>query len=337
MLFRSPNPGTAEMLDTARWLEQELQQSEKAPQAGHSRDKKRAARRPGPAPSPSRDKNSPAAPDEPNPGVASETEAACWLPPLSPGQHEWDMDDSELRDIPQELKDLMEHFQKWYPRLRDPNWEPRAGENPRWADMEVQWLDGNRQPRNCWRPRYRACREGTQVRFVHRILTDRKPFARQKRAPVGTILIDASGSMSLSAADVVRILDHAPGATVAMYCGSGTLGVVRVLAYDGKVAERRSFENDIGKGNLIDGEALRFLADSPEPRYWVSDALVTGLGETTHDDLRRDAREVCQAGRITRFPDVENMVEFLKKPNARSVTRFFGQDAVVVKSESPSF
>ena len=60
---------------------------------------------------------------------------------------------------------------------------------------------------------------GRNPRRIHRMLTDphRRIFDRSKRNSGGVVLIDGSGSMHIESNDILKILNAAPGATVAMY------------------------------------------------------------------------------------------------------------------------
>jgi len=60
-----------------------------------------------------------------------------------------------------------------------------------------------------------ASEEGTLPRNIYRYLVDGRVFQHVRRRLGGAVLIDCSGSMSLSAEDLKSILKHSPGACVA--------------------------------------------------------------------------------------------------------------------------
>jgi hypothetical protein len=135
--------------------------------------------------------------------------------------------------------------------------------------------------------------EGAIVRSANRWFSDRKIFRGRARRTGGTVLIDTSSSMRLTAADVDCIVKSAPTATlVAMYSGQYRRGELRIIARNG----RRAAEDQLapfGPGNLIDLPALEWLAKQPGPRVWLSDARVTGVNDFASRLLARRCRIVC--------------------------------------------
>jgi hypothetical protein len=163
--------------------------------------------------------------------------------------------------------------------------------------------------------RHRATDGGAVLRHAHRFLVDGRVFARRVRLPGGTLLIDGSGSMRLDGKAILALLDVAPGAQVAKYDGAdGGWGRIRILARGGwRVQDPLLVEKCCGKGNVIDGPALRWLATQPRPRVWVSDGGVTGVGDVTSADLRREAQDLCDLHAITRVEDSAAAREALER------------------------
>lgn len=119
---------------------------------------------------------------------------------------------------------------------------------------------------------------------------DRKVFQHTRKLPGGTVLVDDSGSMNLSHSTIMAILEHAPGATVAMYSGSDHdgYGELRIVARGGKACAPSDAKTPWG-GNQIDGPALRWLNKQEGPHIWISDGQVVGThGQTTQCLLERD-------------------------------------------------
>jgi len=117
--------------------------------------------------------------------------------------------------------------------------------------------------------------KGKAPRHISRMITDpnTRIFSRKIRAHGGVVLIDQSGSMSLSASDVEAILAVAGGATVLGYSDSGEhLANVWIHAKNGK---RSTIAPMGGNGNGVDGSALRYAiserARTGEPIVWVTD------------------------------------------------------------------
>lgn len=147
---------------------------------------------------------------------------------------------------------------------------------------------------------YRALREGAIVRGASRWFSDRRIFRGRTRRGGGTVLIDTSSSMRLTAADVERIMKGAPAATlVAIYSGRHGEGELRIVARDGRRASAEQL-TPFGPGNLIDLPALEWLAKQPAPRVWLSDGRVTGVNDFASRYLARRCRLVCLKNGIRR-------------------------------------
>lgn len=164
--------------------------------------------------------------------------------------------------------------------------------------------------------RKRATAEGVDLRYVHRFVTDQRIFARPARQRVtggGTLLIDVSGSMSLSPADIERMVVGAPAGTlVAIYSGSGDRGELRIVAR----GDYRAATSDLvgfGTNNVVDLPALQWLAKQPGPRVWLSDGHVTGVGDVTTRAITQRCREICAQGRIVRVATAAAAAEALDR------------------------
>jgi len=162
--------------------------------------------------------------------------------------------------------------------------------------------------------RKRAAAEGVEVRHMHRFVSDQCVFARPTRRKPGnggTLLIDVSGSMSLSPADIERMVAGVPGAPlVAIYSGSGDRGELRVVARDGY----RAATSDLaahGSGNVVDLPALQWLAKQRGPRVWLSDGVVTGSGDVATKAISKRCREICAQGQIVRVSTAAAAAEAL--------------------------
>lgn len=149
--------------------------------------------------------------------------------------------------------------------------------------------------------------------FVHRGLVDGRVFRRAVRSLGGTVLIDTSGSMSLSAENVDAILVAARSAVkIAMYSGKGDVGELRVIASKG----RRAAVDDLapfGSGNIVDLPALEWLARERGPRVWISDGGVTGIDDVPSGELQRRCTSLCARSKVERVRDVATAVEVLEK------------------------
>ncbi len=162
---------------------------------------------------------------------------------------------------------------------------------------------------------------GRAPRRIGRLLTDpyRRVFDRVKRKSGGVVLIDWSGSMSLEPKDILTILQHAPGATIAAYAHKdGSKGVPNfwVLAKDGKMVSKLPTKH--GCGNGVDGPALRWALKARrfqnEMVLWVCDGAVTdGADDCFYTHLAAEAKALVTTGRVVMQKCMEDAVDFLKK------------------------
>lgn len=126
------------------------------------------------------------------------------------------------------------------------------------------------------------------------------------------MLVDTSGSMSLDAADLDRILRETQGAAqVAIYSGKGERGELRIVARGGRRAAACHLE-PFGGGNIVDLPALDWLARQPAPRIWISDGGVTGVGDSSSAEIRRRCKRVVARGRISQVEDVDGAVRVMR-------------------------
>lgn len=159
--------------------------------------------------------------------------------------------------------------------------------------------------------RERAHDAGSVPRFMHRYSIDGRIFGRRRKAPGGTVLVDASGSMALSMEDIEKIITAAPCATVAMYSGRKDKGSITVIARGGHRADIKAIERvrkQIGGGNIIDGPALEWLGKQAEPRIWVCDGYVTGCNDRSSAELSASAFAAARRIKAKRFIDLPKAV-----------------------------
>lgn len=156
-----------------------------------------------------------------------------------------------------------------------------------------------------------ATREGVIPHHPHRRYLDGAIFRYRARRPGGTVLIDVSGSMSLDAASIDRVLAASAGAArVAVYSGEGDVGELRLVARDGQRAAARHLA-PFGKGNIVDEPALAWLASQPGPRLWISDGGVTGVDDVPSKAIHDRCRAVCRRAHIRRVETIDEAVRML--------------------------
>jgi hypothetical protein len=181
----------------------------------------------------------------------------------------------------------------------------------RWGRMEeVDGTSGDSPALLVRSPSFRAGYIGS-FRYPHRALltSDGRAGAirgRLMRERSGSVLIDCSGSMSVSLEDVVDVVSRLPAVTIAAYASCQddySRGRLVVLARGGRIAHQGILNAQLlGKGNIVDGEALRWLGCQPAPRVWVSDGVVTGVGDAQAANLDREAAALVREFGIRRFP-----------------------------------
>jgi hypothetical protein len=167
---------------------------------------------------------------------------------------------------------------------------------------------------------WRAASEGSIVRYLSRWPVDGAVFRRRSRSGGGTVLVDVSGSMSLDAGDLDRLLLATPqGARVAIYSGSGEVGELRIVANGGRRAAARHLER-FGNGNIVDLPALEWLARQPLPRLWISDGAVTGVRDRGSRALKQRCDAVCKRSRIRRVAKLDEAAALLKSGGVASAS-----------------
>lgn len=191
---------------------------------------------------------------------------------------------------------------------------PRGGRNAKWGEMYIENL-----PMTASRPIPAAAGarrfhdHGSVLGAVHRFPVDGRIFTRRRRSVGGTVLIDASGSMGFSRADLEKIVRTAPLATVAVYAGRRRNGMLMVVASKGRMVTGDVLRMLTAlRGNVVDGPALRWLTRQPGPRFWISDGVVTGVGDRRSLDLDVDAIRIGGKAGITRVDEVKSVCRLLE-------------------------
>ena len=130
---------------------------------------------------------------------------------------------------------------------------------------------------------------GVVPRRMHRMASDRKVFTRKTTVAGGSLMIDCSGSMGLYKEDIREIVELLPASNVAGYVGynrkiNGYDGQIQIIAQNGRISNEALEELTNWGANSVDLEGLRWLAEQPEPRIWVSDQMVFGVDENGKND-----------------------------------------------------
>ncbi len=197
---------------------------------------------------------------------------------------------------------------------------PEPNNMGKWGKMETfkPHLSVNLQSKIKGGREYRPMDYGVNPKYMNRWCVDKKVFKQKQRVYGGTILIDASGSMSFSGQDILEIMQLLPAVTIAMYNdrgGTWESGALRIIGRNGKRVSQDYLDRWTGGGNLVDGPALQWLSKQPQKRIWVSDMYVFGLHNTSSDNLLKDCIEICKRSGITRLADIDEVKHFALQLN----------------------
>lgn len=181
-----------------------------------------------------------------------------------------------------------------------------------WGKMKVvepprsQRFPSKMRARN-WKP----SDMGSVLRYPQRYCAGDGTIFAAKGQKLGgcTVLIDASGSMSLSQEDILQIMKLMPAATIASYCGESVQGELRILAKKGRRVADRDMRNYDWGGNCVDGPALDWLAKQPGPRYWVSDGQIVGYQYARTPAMYAAVYKHCRDHHILRVPSLKDVVD----------------------------
>jgi len=163
---------------------------------------------------------------------------------------------------------------------------------------------------------YRPADFGYNPKYINRYCIDKKIFKQKVTALGGTILIDASGSMSFNGQDILEVMQQLPAVTIAMYNGKSNTGDLRIIAKNGKRVTEKYLDEHSGYGNVVDGPALEWLGKQPPRRLWVSDmAVFGGRGDTSGFNLMADVNKLVRRYNIINLKNIEEVKEHALKLN----------------------
>ena len=159
---------------------------------------------------------------------------------------------------------------------------------------------------------------GRNPRRINRMLIDpeKRVFDKRAKGQGGIVLIDQSGSMSLTDDDIWAIIKAAPGCVIIGYShrpGSTTIPNVWTIADRGSVAAEIPVGNG---GNGVDGPAIRFAQKkrrNGEPFIWVCDGVVTdGANDRAVPSLERECATLVARHGIHMVQNVSEAVAALQ-------------------------
>lgn len=189
----------------------------------------------------------------------------------------------------------------------------------------IQWQDVVLAPIRLERPHvgrtgrsHRPAAAGPIVRDLSRQITDpeRRVFGARARYRSALVVLDLSGSMSYTEDDLDAILDAARGSTVVGYSGGANPNRPNVWLLAHQMRRVATLPTVPG-GNRCDGPALTFAVRrfrrAGAPVVWVSDGVVTGVGDACSAGLFEDMRRRLHYHGVTQVETIEAAHEVLER------------------------
>jgi hypothetical protein len=207
-------------------------------------------------------------------------------------------------------------------QYRNSGVEIPAGGMGKFANLVVhKGLLLNKQTKGIIGRKRKPSTTGKRIAYPHRLLTDpeKRIFQSKPRNSGGVVLLDLSGSMSLSVKDIQDMLDVSPGALVAGYShrkSAPNLPNYWVLAKGGKTVSTLE-DVDYGHGNCVDGPALDYtlgLRKGRETFIWVCDGIITDMEDKRYNVGAEVCAEIVRKHNIIVVPTVEEALIALKNP-----------------------
>lgn len=220
----------------------------------------------------------------------------------------------EAAEMPADIVQAMRQMMPSMPleQLTETHEPDKQGwEDNQWGRMDVEQVPLPLRLRGDPSRKVRAVDIGAVPRFMHRLPVDQRIFGRRRkhRRFQGTLLIDLSGSMSLTPEEVEEILRRWPAVTIGTYSGTGGgYGKLRIIAKKGKRAGHEHLGPPAGGANEVDGPALDWLGRQRGPRVWISDGHVSGSGENFAQWFWLDAARKVNRFKIKRIPNVQELL-----------------------------
>ena len=167
---------------------------------------------------------------------------------------------------------------------------------------------------------------GTTIRYMHKYLVDRHIFALKTKKPcIGApvhLMIDCSGSMSIKAGDIDKLVKLAEQRvmTVRIYAGAGSRGTVATIVEStgGRVKRIPKALLDqrvalLGTGNIVDVQALTLLAQQSGKKFWVCDGKVTGNNDNYYKEVDDICSKLVLKNNITRIDSLPKAIQFFER------------------------
>ena len=196
---------------------------------------------------------------------------------------------------------------------------------PSWMKLKVEKLPLPIVLNGAFGKKRLASQTGKVPRRIHRLISDpnKRVFDRTVKGTGGIVIVDASGSMSMSRDELREVVLSAPGCTVMTYSVMGDWRIGEdgeavatnawVLADKGRICDEMPFSR--GQANGVDLPALEWAVSnrprSSTPIVWVCDGQVTGMGDNGHDSLTLQVVNFCSRHNIVVVPDTATACKYL--------------------------
>ena len=189
---------------------------------------------------------------------------------------------------------------------------------PTWTELNIERLPMPIQTKGNIGKKRTSSNIGRSPRRMHRLLSDpsMRIFDKVSRGAGGVVVIDNSGSMSLTHKQVQSIVENAPGALVASYSelSDSNLPNMYVLADKGRMVKEIPKQ---GSGNGVDFPAIEWAVKnkqrSSSPVVWVTDGGVCGKNAGFSDTLAMQCINFCRKHNIIVVRHVNEAIDVLKK------------------------
>jgi hypothetical protein len=162
---------------------------------------------------------------------------------------------------------------------------------------------------------------GRAIKNIGRLFSDpeERIFTRKTRALGAVVVIDCSGSMSLSEKDIDEMISVSAGATVLCYSSDSRPSQdnpnAYIVARKGRRVRKLPYFHG---GNGVDAPALMYgikvlRESSRQPVIWISDEMVTGRGDSGGLTLRQETDRIKQRYGVIVCPNAYTAIHKLKQ------------------------
>ena len=208
-------------------------------------------------------------------------------------------------------------FEKFEERLKTITPDKMQGQKPAWEELRVKHPPLSIHAPGAIGKKRIPADTGRHPRRIHRLLTDpkRRIFDRTIHGRGGVVIVDCSGSMSLSVEEIKEILSNAPGATVLGYSDKGDESInAWILAHKGKMVSEIP---KMGSGNGVDHPAIEWGVKAKQrptsPVIWITDGGVCGKNAGFSELLAVQCVNTCLKSGVIVVPHVDEAIEALRK------------------------